>query len=190
MTFPFFNLLQGTAKLNVLKHELSCIRHDMPVLHAIIYPSLHHYEQHSLHLTDEETKAQSSLGLANEWQLGISPAHPSFSSTCPPSPLRTADTGQRLHTPSSVPFKCCTFCFCFQASYVSFNIKSSLSRSCLQADPQITHQSTSKQTIKHWFTPQHPTWDLFWVPQKGMPNKNLKNQDLLLVENLSFFRKA
>ena len=40
MTFPFFNLLQGIAKLNILKHELPYIRHDMPVLHAIIYP--HH----------------------------------------------------------------------------------------------------------------------------------------------------
>ena len=41
----------------------------MPVLHAIIYPSLHHYltDEETLHLTDEETKAQSGLGLANEW---------------------------------------------------------------------------------------------------------------------------
>ena len=135
MTFPFFNLLQGTAKLNVLKHELSCIRHDMPVLHAIIYPSLHHYEQHSLHLTDEETKAQSSLGLANEWQLGISSAHPSFSRTCPPSPLRTADTGQRLHTPSSIPFKCCTV-FVFKHLM------------CLLTSKAASHDLACKQTHK------------------------------------------
>lgn len=51
-------------------------------------------------------------------------------------------------------------------------------------------QSTSKQTIKHWFTPPVPNLGSVLGSGRGMPNKTLKNQHSLLVENLSFFSKA
>lgn len=60
----------------------------------------------------------------------------------------------------------------------------------MEADLQIIHQSTSKQSIKPWFTPRFSTRDLLWVPpSRGCPARNLRNLDPL-VEILSFFQRA